>query len=300
MHTCYPCKSGDGPILHCTACFSGRGRVPGAEQYSQRPAVQKSIGKSFNLRVIGFVITSKSIGARLALNNQQLKLWSKDDQESLSELPESSALHTEAKACASSSQFQASAHPFGRSVSDISPEMAEKMFSSLSIAEMQDENNGATSHGMRSGKTKSQHMSDRSAPIYQHQAAASRYNASGRDAVYGATSQEVESASDSDTSSLEGEDESPLALLASRPRFAPTSGLGSSAHVTLGTVLGCEARQTGFDQMEIIDCEEKNLGNQRCRCLSVEGAMIKHYGGSRCVVYLDEPQIFKALFTARY
>lgn len=84
----YYAKSIDD-IFHCTTFFGRKGRQPGSYEYGQKVAVQKSMGKCFGLWVIGFVITSRTIGARIALNERQLSLWAKDDLEGIN-VPEES------------------------------------------------------------------------------------------------------------------------------------------------------------------------------------------------------------------
>ncbi|KAG0710792.1 NEDD4-binding protein 2-like 1 [Chionoecetes opilio] len=70
-----------GCILHATSKFTARGKVMGAKEYITDPLVRNSIGKGFRLCVIGFVLTTRTIGARLKLTHEQLDLWSNDDQE---------------------------------------------------------------------------------------------------------------------------------------------------------------------------------------------------------------------------
>ena len=67
--------------LHCTA-FYGGGRDQAAKdrqrEYAYRDIVQRSMGKTFTLHVIGFVFTPRTIGARIHLNYRQLLLWAND------------------------------------------------------------------------------------------------------------------------------------------------------------------------------------------------------------------------------
>ncbi|XP_063867241.1 2',3'-cyclic-nucleotide 3'-phosphodiesterase-like isoform X2 [Scylla paramamosain] len=68
-------------VLHATSKFTARGKSMGANEYINSPVVKQSLGKGFRLCVVGFVITTRTIGARLKLTKEQLELWSSDDHE---------------------------------------------------------------------------------------------------------------------------------------------------------------------------------------------------------------------------
>lgn len=70
-----------GSILHATSKFTARGKGEGAQEYITSPLVKKSVGKCFRLCIVGFVITPRTIGARLKLSDEQLELWSNIDNE---------------------------------------------------------------------------------------------------------------------------------------------------------------------------------------------------------------------------
>lgn len=53
----------------------------GAKEYITSPVVKNAMGKGFRLCIIGFVITTRTIGARLKLSQEQLELWSNNDHE---------------------------------------------------------------------------------------------------------------------------------------------------------------------------------------------------------------------------
>ncbi|XP_045582125.2 2',3'-cyclic-nucleotide 3'-phosphodiesterase isoform X1 [Procambarus clarkii] len=70
-----------GNILHCTSKFTGRGKPPGALEYINSSHVRSAMGRCFQLRIIGFVITPRTLGARLRLTEEQLELWGNIDDE---------------------------------------------------------------------------------------------------------------------------------------------------------------------------------------------------------------------------
>ena len=70
-----------GNVLHATSKFTARGKIVGAKEYITSPVVKNAVGKGFRLCIIGFVITTRTIGARLKLSQEQLELWSNDDNE---------------------------------------------------------------------------------------------------------------------------------------------------------------------------------------------------------------------------
>ena len=71
--------------LHCTAKFCGKARkgkyAPDVLEYVSNTAVTASLGQLSKLAVIGFVITKSTFGARLALSDIQLELYSQNDNE---------------------------------------------------------------------------------------------------------------------------------------------------------------------------------------------------------------------------
>ena len=82
------------PVSNCNhvfdkTFFSKRGTYEGKNHegvpYHEWPMVKRSLGKSYSLDVIGFVITPRTIGARLRLSDRQKRLWNKDDKERMKE-----------------------------------------------------------------------------------------------------------------------------------------------------------------------------------------------------------------------
>ncbi|CAH8480486.1 unnamed protein product [Schistosoma turkestanicum] len=71
-------------IPHITAKFSKYGRASGAEHYALRRSVNETLlGKLFTVQITGLVITSRTIGARVKLPNDEVirHLWASNDQE---------------------------------------------------------------------------------------------------------------------------------------------------------------------------------------------------------------------------
>jgi len=73
----------DSDELHCTAMYNGLypNYTDGAEDYAARLEVEESIGKSFTLHSIGWILTPRTFGARLYLTEEQLILWNNEDTE---------------------------------------------------------------------------------------------------------------------------------------------------------------------------------------------------------------------------
>ncbi|CAG0881872.1 unnamed protein product [Darwinula stevensoni] len=75
-------------LLHCTAMFSGRGKVPGSREYERKSEVENALGQAFHLHMIGFFITSRSFGIRVKLTEDQLNVWAQNDfEEEIPALP---------------------------------------------------------------------------------------------------------------------------------------------------------------------------------------------------------------------
>ncbi|RXG70025.1 2',3'-cyclic-nucleotide 3'-phosphodiesterase [Armadillidium vulgare] len=66
-------------ILHCTSNFIGKYLSEENKEYIEK--CQSVIGKSFNIEVIGFVLTPRTLGVRVKLTKEQLAFWGKDDGE---------------------------------------------------------------------------------------------------------------------------------------------------------------------------------------------------------------------------
>ena len=86
MNMVYGRERSSTETLHCTSFFSNRGRTRSASAYSQLPAVKAALGKVTSLHIIGVLFTRNTVGARVQLTDEQLKLWDKDDAEGLREL----------------------------------------------------------------------------------------------------------------------------------------------------------------------------------------------------------------------
>lgn len=68
-------------VLHATSKVACEGKAPNAMDYIKSQVVRDSMGKLFRLRIIGYVISPRTFGARLKLCESQLELWGMDDQE---------------------------------------------------------------------------------------------------------------------------------------------------------------------------------------------------------------------------
>ncbi|CAH8841195.1 unnamed protein product [Trichobilharzia szidati] len=72
-------------IPHITAKYSRFGRASGAERYALRRSVTENLlGKLFTIQITGLVISTRTIGARVRLPNDEVvirHLWASDDQE---------------------------------------------------------------------------------------------------------------------------------------------------------------------------------------------------------------------------
>ena len=52
-----------------------------SDQYASQDVVRHSQGRAYTLSVVGFVITGRTVGARVALTPRQARLWGQDDHE---------------------------------------------------------------------------------------------------------------------------------------------------------------------------------------------------------------------------
>ncbi|KAM4884433.1 2',3'-cyclic-nucleotide 3'-phosphodiesterase [Sylvia borin] len=82
-------------VLHCTTKYTEFGKAAGAEEYAQQEAVKAAYGKGFTLSISALFITTKTVGARIELSEQQLLLWPGDADKILptDNLPRGSRAH---------------------------------------------------------------------------------------------------------------------------------------------------------------------------------------------------------------
>lgn len=66
---------------HITACFSPSGKRLGGSHYIKSREVQNSLGHVSWITIVGWVLTQKTLSARVALTKSQQKLWKNEDQQ---------------------------------------------------------------------------------------------------------------------------------------------------------------------------------------------------------------------------
>ncbi|XP_068435614.1 2',3'-cyclic-nucleotide 3'-phosphodiesterase [Clinocottus analis] len=64
--------------LHCTTKFCDYGKVEGAKEYANNPAVKDFYGSAFDLSLSALFVTPRTVGARVSLSEEQLLLWPAD------------------------------------------------------------------------------------------------------------------------------------------------------------------------------------------------------------------------------
>ena len=293
----YSRDNSSSETLHCTAFFSKRGRVKSSDQYASQDVVRRSLGKAHTLSVVGFVITGRTVGARVALIPRQARLWGMDDHEGASSRTHGNAFTVitdsprnkkRSKAPTQSTPTRGKGrgrgNPAKTTVSSSNP------FAALagSVHSDSDSNNNSDADETRNDAS----SDEEDGGVIQSGANLSDDGESGN-----------HSNEDEDYEEMLAFEMGHVALK-DRPRFLPTCGLGSRAHITLGYSKGCTAVQTGLDQIKIIEIEESyhhgNAAAKRPRHAELEDAAVIHYGDGQCVVYLNDPIPVTSLFSARY
>ncbi|XP_027897421.1 2',3'-cyclic-nucleotide 3'-phosphodiesterase [Xiphophorus couchianus] len=80
-------------ILHCTTKFCDYGKADGASEYAKNPVIKKSYSSVFELSLTALFVTPRTVGARVSLTDEQLKLWPADtEKESEADVPGSASL----------------------------------------------------------------------------------------------------------------------------------------------------------------------------------------------------------------
>ena len=72
------CLDSNKKTVHCTAKFCGDDK-DSAKKYCSRKEVVESLGKTFDLKIIGFVITKGTFGARIMLDEEELELYAQNE-----------------------------------------------------------------------------------------------------------------------------------------------------------------------------------------------------------------------------
>jgi 2',3'-cyclic-nucleotide 3'-phosphodiesterase len=85
-----------------------------------------------------------------------------------------------------------------------------------------------------------------------------------------------------------------------QPSFQPTRGKGSRAHITLGCAEGVAAVTTGYDLLEVVECEGTPEITSRCRTFSLPRGWLRDYGNSRWVLYMCRQITVSSLFAGCY
>ncbi|MBN3313789.1 CN37 phosphodiesterase, partial [Atractosteus spatula] len=65
-------------VLHCTTKFCDFGKADGAQAYAEKEVVRESMGCVTVLQISAFFATPRTVGARVALTEEQLRLWPQD------------------------------------------------------------------------------------------------------------------------------------------------------------------------------------------------------------------------------
>ncbi|XP_055355718.1 2',3'-cyclic-nucleotide 3'-phosphodiesterase-like isoform X2 [Paramacrobiotus metropolitanus] len=80
-------------LYHVTACYTQYGKRPGVQTYATSDAVQKAMGKVFELEIVGLLITPQTVSFRVILDDEQLPLWNPEVDNKYAGLPVGSRAH---------------------------------------------------------------------------------------------------------------------------------------------------------------------------------------------------------------
>ena len=264
--------------LHCTAYFAGSHSSEGdisseTLSYASRPAVHQAMGRAYKLSIIGFVMTPRTVGARVRLSRRQRKLWAQDDWEQPAGDETSFGRATPwqqvPRARGRSSHSHHSGGPYGNDGGGRRSGNAT----------------GGMWKGADYGKFNGTSAMDKGASCDEkHICDAAELPDISSLKIAGRTAAADE---DKDIFDVEG-----------YSRFHPLCGFGSRAHLTLRCSAGVQTVQTGLDLIEVVQCEAQSLDSSRH--VAVRGAAIRYYGSGRCVVYLNKDIEVGALFSGQY
>ena len=275
-------------IAHCTAHFAGRSDTSQENlAYVALPAVKNSMGKAFRLTVIGFIFTPRTAGARIRLTTQQLQLWKKDD--------------TERPPITTGTATVSLAQNAGDAITEKGTETEVGKSDSCATDNTHSESVGGkrsekdSEQGRIVSKVETSNLFSLLEAQLEEICEADSF--SGRQkykTLEESCTGEIPPNSPWEDLKAEKKDD----LYEVQPQFSPTSGLGSRAHLTLGVAGGYPAVTTGFDLIDVIQCEAQSLTDPSH--VTGSEAAFRYYGEGRCVVYLDKPFEVGSLFSGCY
>lgn len=197
--------------MHCTAKYCGR-NFDDAVCYSDSLEVMNGYGRCYEICIIGLVMTPRTFGARVKLDEEQIKLWDNDTQQS----SPSTNIHS--------------------------------------------------NHVETRGLIKSDPMSN-------------------------------DKTEERSTFTCQ----IPLVCLPQKDlNFQPTKGPGSSAHVTLGCADNIPPVTTGLDLLEVVDYESQMDNSVPVETFELSRGVLRRYGTSSWVLYLNQKICVKTVFTGFY
>lgn len=314
---------GEQTSFHCTAFYAGTGKSQTAKQYFKKKVVQKSMGKYFPLKIIGIVVTPRTLGARVELNGEQLELWQKDDKEATGDKKAGGKKEKKKEKKEKKKQVKdESDESVGllNAVEDNTEEDADAGKVVITVEDMvitvEDVDGGEDGQGHtwadesptepEVGSTEhTESTPEHTESTPEHTESSDKKDTELRSEITESIPTSEEEVASIDTlgsvdGATGGAGDCPVEeSWENHPtgRFHPTSGKGSRSHVTLGCH-GVEPVQTGLDLVDVIKCEIKNEGNDDHK--SVDGGAVRYYGEGRCVVYLDTPVEVATVFSGCY
>lgn len=307
-------------IIHCTSKFTARGSQPNAKDYMRSPKVVSSLGKYFEVNIIGFVITPRTLGARIQLTSEQIELWEQNDDEEPPvyeriypqnfqtqenaqienvQINEISS-NNEQEAITKDSKINESSKD---STTEIQPDI-EKLDSTQNKGGNKENkgkkgNKGGGGGGNKGNKQNNNNENNDEITIPP-------YNVEKREFYCKSTKKMVD------------QDLGPN-------RFHPTFGIGSRAHFTIGCADNVKPVTTGLDLIDAINAEQKFLSQIQenengldqefedahmtepsenslsvVESFKITGAILRQYESGTWVVYPDKKIVLGSIFSGDY
>ncbi|GFO05593.1 2',3'-cyclic-nucleotide 3'-phosphodiesterase [Plakobranchus ocellatus] len=266
-----------GATLHCTAKFCGRGKVPGSSSYHQRPEVQASYGRAFQISIPGLVFTRQTMAARVTLGGDALTLFSKPEEEEWDlsgKSTASSPAGTDSKGRnKSSKKAQAKAEKRLKRKVRRSGEWEEEEEEKDDFEERVESFGHEAVSKNKSGSRFTMRRTQSDAP--------------GEGASVSEMCEDLESKLVIRGNSLS--DLFPGVVF---------QGFARSAHLTLQTAQGVESKEVTIDLLQTCDIEQEIDRTGRApRLVRVPHGQACYYGNGLCCVYFDKPLKLKTIFS---
>ena len=297
--------SRSGPLLHCTAKFCARGKVPGSTSYHERQDVSSACGRMFSILVPGLVFTRRTMGARVTLGIDAAPLFCKPEEKEWASPGKTLGFSPNAAATSTST----SKRKGKKSAIKAERKSRKKTKKSngwecdddeVKIRESEGSEHDDFKQACHNGSTVLKGNPD--CPLSSNDNSLS-------DSLLAQLV--LNSVASKEAREVSGDKEAKLGKFSERPSndhslsdLFPSlvfEGANRSAHFTLRTAEGVESKEVNFDLLHTCDVEQElDKCGKPLIFVPVSHGHACYHGDGICCVYFDKPLVLKTIFSGHY